>query len=319
MTVLAGAAAYPLAAGAQQKVMPVIGYLNSTSPSPNAPYVAAFHQGLSEAGYVEGQNVAIEYRWAEGHYDRLPALAADLVGRKVDVIATSGGNFSALAAKNATSSIPIVFLSGGEPVEEGLVASLARPGGNLTGVSVLAIELWGKRVELISELVPEARVIAHLVDPNFPSAERGIKAVQEAADAKRLQLRILKAATESEMTAAFASLVELQAGALIVGDPFFLSRPEQVAALAARYAIPTIYDFRVYVAAGGLISYGTEPTDTYRKVGTYVGKILKGAKPADLPVEQPTTFELVVNLKTAAALGLTVPPSILARATEVIE
>jgi putative ABC transport system substrate-binding protein len=281
--------------------------------------VAAFRQGLSETGYVEGQNLATEYRWAEGQYDRLPALAADLVNRKVDIIATSGGNFSALAAKNATSSIPIVFLAGGDPVEEGLVASLARPGGNLTGVTLLSMELWGKRVELISELVPEARVIAYLVDPKFPSAERGIKAVQEASRAKRLQLRILKAATEAEMIAAFASLVELQAGALIVGDPFFLSRPEQVAALAARHAIPTIYDFRVYVAAGGLISYGTSLTDTYRNVGTYVGKILKGAKPADLPVQQPTRFELVVNLKTAQALGLTVPPSILARADEVIE
>jgi len=210
-------------------------------------------------------------------------------------------------------------VAGGEPVQEGLVAGLARPGGNLTGVTALAIELWGKRVELISELAPEARVIAHLVDPKFPSAERAIKAVQEASRAKGLQLRILKATTESEMTAAFASLVELQAGALIVGDPFFLGRPEQVAALAARYAIPTIYDFRIYVAAGGLISYGTSLTDTYRNLGTYVGKILKGAKPADLPVQQPTRFELVVNLKTAKALGLTVPQSILARADEVIE
>ena len=304
---------------AQQKAMPVIGFLSSEGSGALAARLTALRQGLSEAGYVEGQNVAIEYRWAEGHYDRLPALAADLVGRKVDVIVTSGGNFSALAAKNATSLIPIVFLSGGDAVEEGLVASLARPGGNLTGVTCLCIELWGKRVELISELVPEARVIAHLVDPNFPSAESAIKAVQEAAREKMLQLRILKAATDSEMTAAFESLVELQAGALIVGNPFFLGRPEQVAALAARYAIPTIYDFRVYVAAGGLISYGANLTDTYRNVGTYVGKILKGAKPADLPVQQPTTFELVVNLKTAKALGLTVPPSILARADEVIE
>jgi putative ABC transport system substrate-binding protein len=304
---------------AQQKAMPVIGFLSSEGSGALAARLTALRQGLSEAGYVEGQNVAIEYRWAEGHYDRLPALAADLVGRKVDVIVTSGGNFSALAAKNATSLIPIVFLSGGDAVEEGLVASLARPGGNLTGVTCLCIELWGKRVELISELVPEARVIAHLVDPNFPSAESAIKAVQEAAREKMLQLRILKAATDSEMTAAFESLVELQAGALIVGDPFFLGRPEQVAALAARYAIPTIYDFRVYVAAGGLISYGTSLTYTYRKAGTYVGKILKGAKPADLPVEQPARFELVVNLKTAKDLGLTVPPSILARADEVIE
>jgi putative ABC transport system substrate-binding protein len=320
LLVLVGSAmAVTRALHAQQKPVPVIGFLASAWPDPNAPYVAAFGQGLSQTGWVEGQNVMIEYRWAEGQYDRLPGLAADLVDRKVDVIATSGGDFSALAAKNATSSIPIVFLGGGDPVEQGLVASLARPAGNLTGVTLLATELWGKRVELISELVPEARVIAQLVDPNFPSAERGIKAVQEAARAKRLQLRILKAATDSEMTAAFASLVELQAGALIVGDPFFLSRPEQVAALAACYAVPTVYDFRVYVAAGGLISYGTSLTDTYRNVGTFVGRILKGAKPADLPVEQPTRFELVVNLNTAKALGLTVPPSILARADEVIE
>jgi putative ABC transport system substrate-binding protein len=319
LLLLGGAMVAAPAVRAQQKAMPVIGYLASAWPGANAAYVAAFGMGLGQTGWVEGQNVKIEYRWAEGQYDRLPGLAAGLVDRKVDIIATSGGNFSALAAKNATSSIPIVFLAGGDPVEEGLVVSLARPGGNLTGVTLLSLELWGKRVELISELVPEARVIAHLVDPNFPSAERGIKAVQEAARAKRLQLRILKAATESEMTAAFASLAQLQAGALIVGDPFFLSRPEQVAALAARYAIPTIYDFRVYVAAGGLISYGTSLTDTYRNVGTYVGKILRGAKPADLPVEQPTRFELVVNLKTAKALGLTVPPSILARVDEVIE
>jgi len=229
---LAGMITAAHALRAQQKAMQVIGFLSSENSAALAPRLAAFRHGLGETGYVEGQNVAIEYRWAEGQYDRLPALAADLVERKVDIIATSGGNFSALAAKNATSSIPIVFVAGGEPVQEGLVAGLARPGGNLTGVTALAIELWGKRVELISELAPEARVIAHLVDPKFPSAERAIKAVQEASRAKGLQLRILKATTESEMTAAFASLVELQAGALIVGDPFFLGRPEQVAALA---------------------------------------------------------------------------------------
>jgi putative tryptophan/tyrosine transport system substrate-binding protein len=313
-----GAVIAPRSLRAQQKAMPVIGYLSSSSAGPNAPNMAAFRQGLGETGYVEGQNMAIEYRWAEFHYDRLPALAAELVSRNVDVITTNGGNVSALAAKNATSSIPIVFLAGADPVEGGLVASLARPGGNLTGVTILSRELWGKRVELISELVPGAGVIAHLVDPNWLERNPNM-AVQEAARAKKLQLRILKAATESEMNAAFASLAELGVGALIVGDPFFLSRPEKVTALAARYAVPTVYDFRVYVAAGGLISYGTSSTDTYRNVGTYVGKILKGAKPADLPVQQPTTFELVVNLKTAKELGLTVPPSILARADEVIE
>ena len=282
--------------------------------------MAAFRQGLSETGYVEGQNVAIEYRWAEGRYDRLPALAADLVGRKVDVIVTSGGDPAALAAKNATSTIPIVFTVGGDPVAAGLVASLARPGGNLTGVSILAVELMPKRLELLSELVPQARVIALLVNPNNPNAERIMRDVQEAARAKGVQLHILKAGTESEIDAAFASLVQLQAGALVVGaDPFFNSRREQLVALAARHAVPAIYEWREFAAAGGLISYGASLTAAYRQVGIYAGKILKGAKPADLPVQQPTTFELVVNLKTAKALGLTVPPSILARADEVIE
>jgi putative ABC transport system substrate-binding protein len=304
---------------AQQKAIPVIGYLSSGSPNPNSPNVVAFRQGLSEVGYAEGHNVAIEYRWADGHYDRLPALAADLVTSKVDVIATSGSDFSALAAKNATSSIPIVFLAGGDPVELGFVASLARPGGNLTGVTLLAVELWGKRVELISELVPEARALAQLVNPNYPGAERAVRAVQEGARAKGRLLRVLKAGTESEIDAAFASLAELRPGGLLVADPTYLGRREQIVALAARYAVPTIYDWREYVAAGGLISYGTSLTDTYRNVGTYVGKILNGAKPADLPVEQPTRFELVVNLNTAKALGLIVPPSILARADEVIE
>jgi putative tryptophan/tyrosine transport system substrate-binding protein len=278
----------------------------------------AFRQGLSDIGYVEGQNVTIEYRWAEGHFDRLPALADDLVGRKVDVIATSGDS-SAFAAKNATSLIPIVFLAGGDPVEQGLVASLAAPGGNLTGVTLVTVELWGKRVELISELVPTAGVIAHLVNPNFSGTERNIQAVREAARAKRLRLRILKAGTESEIDAAFASLNELHADALLVGAPSFLGRREQIVALAARYTVPAIYEWRELAAAGGLISYGTSLTDTYRNLGTYVANVLKGARPAYLPVQQPTTFELVVNLKTAQTLGLTIPPSILARADEIIE
>jgi putative ABC transport system substrate-binding protein len=299
--------------------MPVIGFLSSEGSSALAPRLAAFRQGLNETGYVEGRNVAINYRWAEDRFDRLPELAADLVGRKVDVIATSGGDFTALAAKNATSSITIVFLTGGDPVEEGLVASLARPGGNLTGVTLITVELWGKRVELISELVPETKAFAALVNPNFPGTERNIRATQEAARTKGLQLRILGAATESEIDAAFASLVDLQARALLIGAPTVLGRREQIVALAARYAIPTIYDWREYVAAGGLISYGTNLADTYRNVGTYVGKILKGAKPADLPVQQPTKFDLVINLNTAKALGLIVPPTILARADEVIE
>jgi putative tryptophan/tyrosine transport system substrate-binding protein len=319
MLLLGSAITAPRASRAQQKAMPVIGVLRSEGPDVFAARAPAFRRGLSETGYVEGQNVTIEYRWAEGHFDRLPALAADLVNRKVDVIVTGGGNSSALAAKNATSSIPIVFVVGGDPVEGGLVASLAAPGGNLTGVNVFAFELWGKRVELISELVPEARTLAQLVNPKFPDAERDTAAVQEAAHAKGLVLRILNATTESDIDAAFASLVDLQAGGLLVADPTYLGRIEQIVGLAARYAVPTIYDWREYVAAGGLISYATSLTDTYRNVGTYVGKILKGAKPADLPVQQPTTFELVVNLKTANTLGLTIPPAILARADEAIE
>jgi len=319
LLLVGGAVTASHALRAEQKAMPVIGFLSSEGFGALASRLAALRQGLSETGYIEGQNVAIEYRWAEGRFDRLPALSADLVDRQVDVIVTSGGLSSVRAAKNATSSIPIVFLAAGDPVEEGLVASLARPGGNLTGVAFMGIELWGKRVELLSELVPETRALADLVNPNFPGAERNINAVQEAARAKGLQVRILRAGTASEIDAAFASLAELKAHALLVSSPNFLSQREQIVALAARYAVPTIYDWREYVAAGGLISYGTNLADTYRNVGTYVGKILKGAKPTDLPVQQATTFELVVNLNTAKALGLTIPPSILARADEVIE
>ncbi len=317
---LGGAMTAARALRAQQKAMPVLGILGISPPGPFAPFVAAFRQGLSETGYVEGQNVAIEYRWAEGHYDRLPALATDLVGGKVDVIAALGGPPAARAAKSATSTIPIVFGSG-DPVGEGLVASLARPGGNLTGVSVLTVELMAKRFELLSDLVPLAGVIALLVNPNDANAAEQItRDVQEAARQKRVQLPILKAGTESEIDAAFASLAELHAGALVVGaDPFFDIRREQLVALASHHAVPAIYQWREFAEAGGLISYGTSLTAAFRQVGIYAGRILKGAKPADLPVEQPTRFELVVNLKTANALGLAVPPSILARADEVIE
>ena len=303
---------------AQQKTMPVIGFLGSTSRG--APFVAAFLEGLAETGYVEGQNAAIEYRWAEGRYDRLPALAAELVKRRVDVIVTAGGIPATRAAKSATSTIPIVFAVGTDPVGDGLVASLARPGGNLTGVTFMMTKLGPKRLELLSELVPEAGMIALLVNPNNEDAERTMRDVQQAARVKGVQLLILKAGTESEIDAAFAYFVQLHAGALLVGhDPFFFSRREQLVALASRHAVPAIYEARDYVAAGGLISYGTSLAAADRLVGIYVGKILKGAKPAELPVQQPTHFELVVNLKTAEVLGLTVPPSILARATEVIE
>jgi putative ABC transport system substrate-binding protein len=312
-------ALWPFTLRAQQKAMPVIGYLSAGSPDPSAQSLTAFRQGLGETGYVEGQKVAIEYRWAEGRYDRLPALAADLVDHHVDVITTTGGP-SVLAAKSATSTIPIVFRSGADPVELGLVASLSRPGGNLTGVSFISIELMPKRLELLSELVPHAGLIALLVNPNSSIAQRIIGNMQEAASAKGLQLDIQKARSESEIDAAFASLVQQHAGALVVGgDTFFANRLDQIIALAAHHAVPAIYELREAVAAGGLINYGPSRSGSWHQVGTYVGKILKGARPADLPVQQPTTFELVVNLNTAKALGLTVPPSILARADEVIE
>jgi putative ABC transport system substrate-binding protein len=299
--------------------MPVVGHLSTGSPGPGVANVAAFRDGLSETGYVEGQNVAIEYRWAEGRYDRLPALAADLVSHKVDVIAAVGGNPSPLAAKSATSTIPIVFTAS-DAVGVGLVASLARPGGNATGIDIMAIELMPKRLELLCELVPHARVIALLVNPNNPLAERQTQDVQEAAGAKGVQLLIRKASTQGEIDAAFAYLVQQNTGALIVGsDPFFGNQRGQLVALAARHGVPAIHFFREFVTAGGLISYGTSLPAVSRQAGVYAGKILNGAKPADLPVEQPTKFELVVNLKTAQALGLTVPQSILARADEVIE
>jgi putative ABC transport system substrate-binding protein len=316
MLLVGGAMTAAPALRAQQKAMPVIGFLGSGSPGPT---VAAFNEGLSKTGYVEGQNLASEYRWAEGRYDRLPALAADLIGRKVDVIAAIT-TASALAAKTATSTIPIVFAIGGDPVELGLVANLARPGGNLTGVSILIGELMPKRFELLSDLVPQSGLIALLVNPNNPLTEPMIRDVQEAARAKRVHLDILKASTEGEIDAAFASLVQLHAGALVVGaDAFFSSRRDQLVALAARHGVPAIYEYREFAAAGGLISYGPSLMAAVRQLGTYAGEILKGAKPADLPVQQPTTFELVINLNTAKALGLTIPHSMLMLADEVIE
>jgi ABC-type uncharacterized transport system substrate-binding protein len=314
---LLGATLAARAARAEQKAMPVIGYLSSTVPTP--AWLAAFRQGLGETGYVEGQNVAFEFRKAEGSYDRLPAMAADLVDRKVDVI-VAGGPPAALAAKSATSTIPIVFGGVGDPVGTGLVASLARPGGNLTGISEMTTDLMSKRLELLSELVPQTTLIALLVNPNDANAKPFVREVQEAGRTKGVQLPILKASNESEIDAAFASLVELHAGALIVvPDAFFSSRREQIVALASRHAVPAIYHLRELAAVGGLISYGVSLTANFRQAGIYAGRILKGAKPADLPVQQPTTFELVINLKTAKALGLTIPQSLLARATEVIE
>jgi putative ABC transport system substrate-binding protein len=311
---------WPCAARAQQKAMPVIGFLSAASAGPSAPLLAAFRRGLSEAGYVEGQDLVIEYRWAEGHYDRLPALAADLVGRKVDMIMTAGGPPPALAAKAATSTIPIVFSGVGDSVGVGLVASLARPGTNATGFSMMNIELMPKRFGLLSELVPKAGVIVLLVNPNNPNIRRMIQEVGEAARTKGVQLPILKAGNEGEIDAAFASLGELHAGAIVIGvDPYLDTRREQLVALASRHAVPAIDAFREYTEAGGLISYGTSLTAVLRQAGIYAGRILKGEKPADLPVQQPTTFELVINLKTANALGLTVPQSLLARADEVIE
>jgi len=321
LLLLGGAMTASRVVRAQQKAMPVIGFLHGGSPEPAAPDVTAFRQGLSENGYVAGQNVSIEYRWAEGSYDRLPALAANLVGRKVDLIVTSGGTPAALAAKSATSTIPIVFAFVADPVAAGLVASLARPGANVTGFSNISNELAPKRLELLSELVPQARAIALLVNPNNPTvAEALIGDVQEAARAKGLQLSVVKASTESQMDAAFAAFAQLQVGALLVGgDALYSSQREQLVALAAHHSVPAIYDGRQFAALGGLISYGTSLPAVYRQLATYAGKILNGAKPADLPVQQPATFELVVNLKTAKALGLTIPQSILARADEVIE
>lgn len=319
LAVLGGAAAFwPNPANSQQSSMPVIGYLNGGSPF--SATLEAFRQGLGELNYVEGRNVSIEFRWAEGDYNRLPDFAADLVDRNVSVIAAGGGDLAARAAQAATSAIPIVFTSGDDPVATGLVANLARPGGNLTGVSFLIVELHAKRLELLSELVPQVKVIALLVNPLSPQMERVVQAIQQAADTKGVQIVVLKATTESEIGAAFSALAALRAGALIqMADPFFISRREQFAVLAAQYSIPAIYEGRPFAQAGGLISYGPSFSNVYQQVGSYVGKILKGAKPADLPVVQPTRFELIVNLRTAKAIGLRISESFLLRADEVIE
>jgi len=312
------AAAWPLAAHAQQAAMPVVGFVNAGSS--DAPFVAAFRKGLNEAGYFEGQNVTVEYHWLEGQFDRLPALMADLVRRRVAVIATPAGNFAALAAKAATTTIPIVFGVSEDPVKLGLVDSLARPGGNLTGINFFVTELTAKRLALLHELVPKAVRIAVLVNPANPASESALRDIPDAARAMGLQIQVLKASTRSEIEAAFATLVRDHAEALYVaGDVFFTSRRVQFATLAASYRIPATYPSREAVEAGGLMSYATDRVDMWRQVGAYTGQILKGAKPADLPVLQSTKFEFVINLQTARALGIEVPNSIQLLADEVIE
>ena len=314
------AAAWPLAVQAQQPAMPVIGFISSRTSGDSAAVLAAFQQGLNEAGYSNGRNVAIEYRWAEGQYDRLPALAADLVRRKVSVIVAVGGDPAAQAAKTATATIPIVFVTGTDPLKAGLVTSFNRPNGNLTGVHVFLVGLETKRFGLLHDLVPKATLIAVLANPNLAPVGSELRDVQEAAGSLGLKVHVLRAGSEPEIDNAFATMMRERADAVLVAaDPFFTSRRDQIVALAARYAIPAIYELREYPVAGGLMSYGTSLIEGYRQVGIYTGKILKGAKPADLPVVRSTKFEFVINLPTARALGLEFPATLLARADEVIE
>jgi putative ABC transport system substrate-binding protein len=319
--IVGSAVTWPLSARAQQPAMPVIGFLNSASPESFAPQLAGFRQGLNEVGYTEGQNVAIEFRWAKSQYDRLPGLATDLVRRQVAIIVATGGSVSAIAAKSMTTTIPIVFTSGGDPVQLGLVASLNRPGGNVTGVNLFTSTLAAKRLELLHELVPTAKVIAMLVNPANPNSELDTRAVQAAAPTIGVQIVVLKASNGAEIGKAFDALSQYKVDAILVGaDPLFdNSGRDQLIVLTARHAVPAIYDWRDVTVAGGLVSYGSNLAEGYRLAGVYAGRILKGAKPADLPVQQPSKFEFVINLKTAKALGLTIPNQMQLLADEVIE
>jgi putative ABC transport system substrate-binding protein len=317
------AAAWPLAALAQQPAIPVVGFLNAASPDLFAHVVRAFHLGLSETGYVEGRNVAIEYRWAENQYDRLPELAAELVRRRVSVITTGSSTLAALAAKAATTTLPIVFLMGSDPVQFGLVASLNRPGGNLTGITTLNLEMTPKRLQVLRELLPTTTIMALLVNPtNAPATvETEVRQVQAAAHTLGLQMvHVLQASTERDLDSAFSTLIQRRAGGLVISaDTFFSGKSVELAALASRHAVPTISPYRDFVTAGGLMSYGGSVTELYRLAGVYTGRILKGEQPADLPVQQVTKVQLAINLKTAKALGLTVPTSLIGRADEIIE
>jgi putative tryptophan/tyrosine transport system substrate-binding protein len=310
----------PYTVAAQQKAQPVIGFLSARSPEDSSAQVAAFRQGLAELGFVEGENLAIEYRWARGDYERLPALAADLVGKPVRVLATVGGEISALAAKAATSTIPIVFAMGSDPVQAGLVESYNRPGGNITGIDIFTDTIEAKRIGLLHDLVPQATTIGYLVNPGNPVAKAQQRAVEEAAHVLKLEVLVLSASNDGEIDKAFETMVQQHVGALAVGAAaFFDTRRAKLLAFQSQHRLPTVYQFREYAAAGGMMSYGPNGADAYRQVALYVGRILKGEKPADLPVMRPTKFELIINLNTAKALGLTVPPLLLAQADEIIE
>jgi putative ABC transport system substrate-binding protein len=320
ITLFGGAAAWPLVARAQQQAVPVVGFLHPSSPEPFGHIVNGFRQGLNDTGLVEGQNVAIDYRWARGEYDRLPALAAELVQRRVRVILAGGGEVGALAVKGATSTIPILIITSSDPVKSGLIASFNRPGGNITGLMTATSILEAKKFGLLCEMVPNARVVAMIINPDYPPHDADAVEVQSAAQSIGRQLLVLKANSPQAIDVAFATLVEQRAGALLVGgDPFLVGRSQQLVTLATRHAIPAIYDFRESVVAGGLMSYGSNLPNNYRQLGVYAGRILKGERAAELPVMHPAIFDFAINLVTAKALGLDVPPTLLARADEVIE